>query len=382
MSQWRNAGKHTHTFGHIEEWRECCSVRAHRTHSVLLPFRATKGKIAYFCRCWRCSFDKRHNSISFFCVCVRPLRSVFRLLQPRWRRHMHDRNRMLAKWFNKFRGFENWYKLASSMCTRRGAEEAATCDEDRKERATCSMGAREAVSRLSEWRVHSHSTNREFNYLRSVSMGFTAPRRCLWSSAQLPTITYPTSPVRSTEAQLINPHFTCENKIKCCRRQSARGSHRHGVYWQCNNPFPLRSGAGLALDKLSRHENRTTNNKIIYSDAVHTVEVSSMLFAPFDAAAGGVGRGWAGEKHETKNKINIEQWTHEKNIPNFYNYSTLRHLTDRGQRWIRVRALVTILRNSPSPRRTGEKQTTIAFKLFSECTNGNVISDGCSTRRY
>lgn len=45
-----------------------------------------------------------------------------------------------------------------------------------------------------------------------------------------------------------------------------------------------------------------------------------------------------------------------------------------AKRWIRVRALVTF--HKPCRRRTGRKKKRNRAKLFSECTKGNVISDG------
>lgn len=125
-------------------------------------------------------------------------------------------------------------------------QEAANCDED----STChAQGAwyRAGLSRLSGECIHwienlitfdpfqwASLHGRTVSGLPNTNADHYFARRSLVESG----------PIHAVEAQLINPHFICENKIKC-RRQSARW-HRHGVYWQCNNPFSLQSGAGAA----------------------------------------------------------------------------------------------------------------------------------------
>lgn len=133
----------------------------------LCHFGTIKGKIAYFCRCWRCSCETTQFDILFFFSFF----LLFRLLCS----SSGCSTKMLAKWFNKFLGFENWYKLASSMC--RVLQEAATCDEDSIWHAQRAW-YRVRLSRLSGECI---PLNREFNYLRSISMGFTTLPRCLRS---------------------------------------------------------------------------------------------------------------------------------------------------------------------------------------------------------
>lgn len=79
----------------------------------------TKGKIAYFCRCWRCFCETTQSDIFFLLLLssVPAAVSEFRLfLFCMTIAEGTTENRMVAKWFNKFLGFENWYKLTSSVC--------------------------------------------------------------------------------------------------------------------------------------------------------------------------------------------------------------------------------------------------------------------------
>lgn len=106
MSQWRNAAEHIHTHTHPISYfiRNVENVSdAHSWLRVILR-RQTK-KLRTFAGVDDV-FPKRHNSIFPSARCVRL-------------RYDDDtcihRNCSLAKWFNKFVGFENWYKLTASV---------------------------------------------------------------------------------------------------------------------------------------------------------------------------------------------------------------------------------------------------------------------------